>query len=357
MGELLVIDGSRGEGGGQVLRSALALSLLTGRPFRLINLRAGRPKPGLAAQHLASLRAAALVGQGQVRGGTLGSREVTFMPGPVRGGDWDLDIGTAGAIALVIHTVYLPLLLRGDRVSRLRLTGGTHVKAAPCWEYLAWTWAKYLERLGGQIDLRLERRGFFPAGGGRVDVQIAPGQTLNGLVLAEASPSTPLSPGEIRGLSFAAGGPPATRSPAAIAAEQGQAFNGTLAAHGLRSQIEVQFEHAAQVGTYVGGLLPTSPVPTFHFALGEPGVRAHVVGVTAARLLLEHWQMAPHAVDAHAADQLLLPLVFASGPSRFPVVTVTQHLLTNAEVIGLFVDRVIRIEGAIGQPGWVEIAS
>lgn len=356
MGELLVIDGSQGEGGGQMLRSALALSLLTGRPFRLIHIRARRPKPGLAAQHLASLRAAALVGQAQVHGGTLGSREVTFVPGPVRGGAWDVDIGTAGAIALVIHTVYLPLLLRGDRGSRLRLTGGTHVKAAPCFEYLAWTWAKYLERLGGQIDLRLERRGFFPAGGGRVAVQIDPGQTLTGLVLAEEPTSTTIVPGEIRGVSFAAGGPPATRSPADIAAEQAQAFSDTLAAHGLRCAVEVQFERGARVGTYVGGLLPTSPVPTFHFALGERGLRASQVGVAAARHLLEHWQTAPSAVDAHAADQLLLPLVFASGPSRFPVVTVTQHLLTNADVIGHFLDRPIRITGAIGQPGWVEIA-
>jgi RNA 3'-terminal phosphate cyclase (ATP) len=252
--------------------------------------------------------------------------------------------------------VYLPLLLCGDRISRLHLTGGTHVKAAPCWEYLVWTWAKYLERIGGRIELHLARRGFFPAGGGRVAVQIAPGQTLTGLVLSEEANFTPHSPGEIRGLSFAAGGPPATRSPADIAADQAKAFSDTLASFGLCSQVKVQFEHAAKVGTYVGGLLPTSPVPTFHFALGERGLRADQVGVAAARHLVDHWQTAPQAVDAHAADQLLLPLVFASGPSRFPVVAITQHLLTNADVIGHFLDRPIRITGALGQPGWVEIS-
>src|SRR5947209_8496542 len=142
--ERIEIDGSHGEGGGQVLRSSLALSLLTGRPFRLYNVRANRERPGLQPQHLMSVRAAAEVGQAEVRGGALGSRELFFTPDAVRAGDYDFNIGTAGATTLVLHTVYLPLLLRGEGPSTVTVTGGPHNLAPPCYHFQETTWAPYL---------------------------------------------------------------------------------------------------------------------------------------------------------------------------------------------------------------------
>jgi len=355
MSEPILIDGSEGEGGGQMLRSALTLSLLTGRPFHLFNVRANRPKPGLAAQHLASVEAAARVGQATVRGNQLGSREVLFMPGPVRAGDYEFRIGTAGATALVLQTIYLPLMLRGDRPSQVSVLGGTHVKAAPCFDYLQHTWSKYLELLGGQIQLKLEKRGFYPQGGGAMRAQIAPCPKLR--AFQPSTPTAPRAAPHIDCYSYAQGDRSVSRDPSELAQEQVEGFTAVLEEESLPVRVRLEHTQSRQVGTYIGGLLPTTPVPTFHFALGERGVRARQVGQAAAQQLLEHWRAAPRAVDAHAADQLLLPLVFAAGASRFQVAAVTQHLLTNAAVIARFLDRPIQITGTLHEPGCVEIAA
>jgi RNA 3'-terminal phosphate cyclase (ATP) len=162
---MIEIDGSEGEGGGQILRSALALSILTGRQFKLINIRARRPKPGLAPQHLACVRAAANICSGQYKGGTIGSSVVVFEPGECKSGQYFLGVNTAGATPLILHTVYLPLALRGAGESRLTITGGTHVKAAPCYHYLETTWAGFLRNMDIEIDLEMVRPGFYPAAG------------------------------------------------------------------------------------------------------------------------------------------------------------------------------------------------
>src|SRR5436309_2006179 len=133
---MIELDGSFGEGGGQILRSSLALSLLTGQPFRLVKIRANRPKPGLHPQHLTAVRAAATVGRATVRGDALRSRELTFEPREVQPGPHRFDIGTAGATGLVLHTVYLPLAWRTGRPSELTLIGGTHVTTSPCFHFL-----------------------------------------------------------------------------------------------------------------------------------------------------------------------------------------------------------------------------
>src|SRR5436305_1872307 len=171
---MIEIDGSFGEGGGQVLRSSLALSLLTGRPFHLRNIRARRPKPGLQPQHLMSVRAAATVGQAQTRGASLHSSDLTFEPGAVKPGRYRFDIGTAGATSLVLHTVYLPLMLGQDGPSELTLTGGTHVKTSPSFHFLDRTWRAYLEAVGLRLRLEMVRPGFYPRGGGEVRAVLQP---------------------------------------------------------------------------------------------------------------------------------------------------------------------------------------
>src|SRR5437870_4254055 len=179
----LDLDGSFGEGGGQILRTSLALALLTGRAFHLRNVRSRRPKPGLQAQHLMSVRAAAAIGQASVRGASLGSGDLVFEPGDVTPGTYTFPIGTAGATGLVLHTVYLPLALRTDAPSEITLQGGTHVTTSPCFHFLEITWRAYLEHLGLRIGLKLVRPGFYPRGGGVIRGHIQPCSPLLGLKL------------------------------------------------------------------------------------------------------------------------------------------------------------------------------
>ena len=180
--EVLVVDGARG--GGQILRSALSLALCLGRPFRIINIRAVRPRPGLARQHLTAVMAAAEVGQAHVEGATQGSRELLFVPGAVKGGDFHFQIGTAGSTTLVLQTV-LPALLCLDTASRLIIEGGTHNLLAPPYEFLKLAFLPLLKRMGPDVDIRLECPGFYPRGGGRIDVEVKPAPRLQPLHLPE----------------------------------------------------------------------------------------------------------------------------------------------------------------------------
>src|SRR5205823_7820052 len=176
----LELDGSFGEGGGQILRTTLALSLITGKAFHLRNVRAKRSKPGLQPQHLMSVRAAATVGQATVRGDSKGSTDLVFEPGEVKPGKYRFDIGTAGATGLVLHTLYLPLMLGKDGPSELTLTGGTHVTTSPCFHFLDVTWRAYLEQFGLKLRLRMDRPGFYPRGGGIVKVILQPAEAGHG---------------------------------------------------------------------------------------------------------------------------------------------------------------------------------
>jgi RNA 3'-phosphate cyclase len=179
---MLTLDGSAGEGGGQILRSALALSLLTGTPFRIEKIRARRAKPGLLRQHLTAVQAAARIGSAQVEGAELGSRALTVRPGTVAPGEYHFAIGSAGSACLVVQTVLPPLLLASGP-SVLIVEGGTHNPAAPSWDFLARVFFPLLERMGARIRTKLERHGFYPAGGGRLRVEIDPVSTLAPLEL------------------------------------------------------------------------------------------------------------------------------------------------------------------------------
>ena len=185
---LLELDGSFGEGGGQILRTSLALSLLTGRAFHLCNVRAGRAKPGLQPQHLQSVRAASTIGRAQTRGASPGSTDLVFEPGPVTQGRYRFDIGTAGATGLVLHTIYLPLALCGTSPSEVTLIGGTHVRTSPAFDFLNTTWRRYLAACGLRLSLKLVRPGFYPRGGGVVEASIQAGPRLRGITLGDRGP-------------------------------------------------------------------------------------------------------------------------------------------------------------------------
>jgi RNA 3'-terminal phosphate cyclase (ATP) len=338
------LDGSFGEGGGQILRSSLALSLLTGRPFRLRNIRARRSKPGLQPQHLKSVHAAAEVGRAHVKGAQLGSVVLDFEPGPVQPGKYHFRIGTAGATSLVLHTVYLPLALAGA-ASTVTIEGGTHVPHSPCFHFLEHTWRAYLALLGAPIRLTMERAGFYPRGGGVIHAAIEPVKTLHGSPLAGAAAS-PVS--HARVLSAVAG------LPDHIVTRQAQRAMERLGGRGL--EIEVCAEHwPGGPGTMLGIELDTQPAPTFFFAIGERGKRAETVADEAVAQAEAFLDTGPAGIDEHSADQVVLPLAFAAESSSFAAARASQHLLTNIAVIQQFVDRRIECEGSDGTPGSVRI--
>jgi RNA 3'-terminal phosphate cyclase (ATP) len=341
---LIELDGSFGEGGGQILRTSLALSLLTGKPFHLRNIRAGRAKPGLQPQHLMSVRAAAAVGRAQTRGDSKGSSDLEFTPGPVRPGRYRFDIGTAGATGLVLHTLYLPLALGAAGPSDLTLVGGTHVSTSPCFHFLDTTWRRYVELLGSRLTLKMVRPGFYPRGGGVVEIHLEPCARLRGLPVLERGPVT------VSGFSAVAG------LPRHVAVRQARrAAHRLKQRHGIEADLREE-EWPGGPGSVLALVVDTATVPALFFALGERGKPAERVADEAVDEAAAYLNAGPAAVDCHSADQVVLPLALAAGPSEFTVAEVTAHLLTNVAVIRRFVDRDITCEGREGEPGRVRIS-
>ncbi len=339
---MIELDGSQGEGGGQILRSALSMSLLTGEPFRLQRIRARRPKPGLAAQHLTCVLAAQAIGGASVDGAKLGSTELTFTPGQVTPGKYHFAVGTAGATALVLQTIYLPLA-RCAAPSVVTIAGGTHVKAAPCFEFLERTWAGYLRHLGFDLGLKMQRRGFYPRGGGSIQADIAPCLHPRTLRAEPTPPQRAVCAGSI-----------ALGLPKGIAERQADRLAARLKKLKLEGDCDVEAGPGGP-GTIVWVEFPTAPAPTVFFSLGERGKSAERVADDIADQIARYIRSGVWPVDAHSGDQLLLPLLLAAGPSEFTVAEVTNHLQTNAAVLGRFSERRIAIEGDVGNTGIVRI--
>jgi RNA 3'-terminal phosphate cyclase (ATP) len=338
---IIEIDGSFGEGGGQILRTSLALALLTGKPFHLRNLRARRQKPGLQPQHLMSVRAAAEVGQAKLRGAALGSCDLTFEPGEVRPGKYTFDIRTAGATGLVLHTVYLPLALRGGEPSEVTLIGGTHVSTSPSFHFLDGTWRPYLAAMGLRVGLRMQRPGFYPRGGGVVEAFLQPCPGLRGLTLLERGAV------QVTGVSAVAG------LDVGIARRQARRATHRLSQEGL--EVRIDEEHwPGGPGSVLALELDTAPAPTVFVALGARGKPAEAVADEAVDQV-SAYLAAGAPVDVHSADQIVLPLALAEGPSAYRAAAISLHLTTNVAVIGLFVEREITCEGEMGQPGVVRV--
>ena len=178
----VILDGSFGEGGGQILRTALSLSVVTGKPFFIEKIRAGRERSGLLRQHLAAVLAAAEIGDAEVEGAYAGSTQQSFKPTTIKPGTYNFSVGTAGSGTLVLQTI-LPALMTASGPSQITIQGGTHNQAAPPFDFLAKTFLPFIERMGPKVEIRLEKYGFYPAGGGRFVVDIYPSQTLNAISL------------------------------------------------------------------------------------------------------------------------------------------------------------------------------
>ncbi len=319
--KMLTLDGSAGEGGGQILRSALALSLLTGTPFRIEKIRAGRAKPGLLRQHLTAVQAAARIGAAQVEGAELGSRALTLRPGAVTPGEYHFAIGSAGSACLVVQTVLPPLLL-AKGASVLIVEGGTHNPAAPSWDYLARVFFPLLERMGARIRTTLERHGFYPAGGGRLRVEIDPVPALAPLEL--------LKRGEIAARSARA---LVAHLPGNIGARELRVVNEKLS--GFKHRCEVmQLNDSAGPGNALLIELVCEHVTELFAGYGERGVRSEEV---AERVVAEvrAYLASDAPVGPHLADQLILPLALAGG-GAFRTLPLTPHTETNLDVVQRF---------------------
>ena len=323
--ETIALDGAQGEGGGQILRTALALAAATGQGFRVDRIRAGRLRPGLRPQHLAAVRAMAMCCGAEVHGAFEGSPDLRFLPGPVSPGDYRFDIGTAGAATLVLQAV-LPVLATATGTSRVEVCGGTHVPRSPSHHFLSRHWCEVVGGLGLRPRLLLDRAGFFPRGEGRVVGEVGPWARPATLDLSRRGAL--LSVRGIAGEARLRGGVARRAADAARALLWEQRRMDTewdvvvlkAASPGAFLQVEAVFE----TGRAAFGLL------------GERGLRAEVMGERAARRVLRFIEDDEAAVDPWLADQLAVPLALAGGGGRLRTAEVTSHLETVAAILRRF---------------------
>jgi RNA 3'-terminal phosphate cyclase (ATP) len=339
---ILRVDGAQGEGGGQVLRTALALSAIRGIPVEIHSIRARREVPGLQAQHLTAVTALGQITDARVEGASLGSRQVLFAPGPVRPGEYRFDVGTAGSAALVLQTILLPLALAGGP-SRIVLTGGTHVPWSPPAHYLSEVLFPVLAQMGLMARLHLERWGFYPRGGGRVVVEVDGGRG--------ARPITLVRPGgaiRLHGVSAVAS---LSRR---IAERQRDRALRRLETEGLQAEITVAEVEAHGAGTFLMLVADLGGLPAGFSSLGERGRPAEQVADEVVNGLLDFLK-AEAGCDPHLADQLILPMALAPGTSRLTTSRVTQHLLTTIQIVQEGLGCPMQVGGEEGSAGQVTI--
>jgi RNA 3'-terminal phosphate cyclase (ATP) len=358
---LLTIDGSYGEGGGQVLRSSLALSAITGRPVRLEKIRAGRRKPGLQPQHLTGVRALAKICDAQVEGARIHSQELSFRPqAAARPGCYTLDVaqaakgGSAGSVSLLLQAILLPLAL-APGTTEVTLRGGTHVAWSPTYDYLKRVYLPVLAQIGISARVQIKRWGWYPVGGGEIRARIegqevgavspapGPGQDLpRGLAGVDLQERGELL--RVRGFSAS------SNLPKHIRVRQEQAALQMLRSNHVNARIDIVDAPAKGQGTAVFLWTESQNAVAGFTSLGERGKPAERVAEEAAQDLLDYLHGGA-ALDRYLADQLVLPLALARGPSLFSTQEVTRHLLTNAWLVNHFLPGSVRVEGGEGQPG------
>jgi RNA 3'-terminal phosphate cyclase (ATP) len=326
---MIVIDGSEGEGGGQVLRTALSLSLVTGQPFTMKNIRANRERTGVMRQHMTAVEAACAIGGTVCDELDVGASELTFVPGNVKAGDYHFAVGTAGSTSLVLQTV-LPPLLFADGPSRLVLEGGTHNIYAPPFDFIERVFLPIINRMGPRVTATLKRPGFYPAGGGHVEVEVEPARALEPIELIDR--------GELRRVEARA---MVAGLPGAIAVRELAAVEKIL---GWPEEVRkiVQLPERIGPGNIVMVEAEFDQVTEMSSGFGKLGVPAEAVGEHAAKRMAGYLASTA-AVGPYLADQLLLPLALAGG-GGFTTVKPSQHARTAAEVISKFVSLDVSFE-------------
>ncbi len=333
----ILIDGSLGEGGGQILRTSLGLSLATGEPLLIENIRANRKQPGLRPQHLTAVKAAAEVGSAEVKGAAVGARWLSFTPGRVQPGEYHFDIGTAGSTTLVLQTVLPPLMI-ASAPSCLVIEGGTHNPMAPPVDFLQRVFLPLVARMGPEVELSLVRHGFYPAGGGRIAARIAPAQAMRRLELVERGRVVSR---RIRAV--------VANLPEHIGRREADTARRKLGWEAKCISIESVDSHSP--GNYVTLLAECEHATELFTGFGEIRVPAEKVAARAA-IKARKWLDAGVPVGEHLADQLLIPLALAGG-GRYRTLEPTLHTRTNVEVIRRFLDVEIAAEEA--EPGVWEV--
>jgi len=338
----IIIDGSEGEGGGQVLRTSLSLSAITGKPVRIENVRGRRKKPGLFRQHLTAFKAAAEICDAKMEGAELGSSEIAFHPGAIKGGDYEFSIGSAGATNLVAQTL-LPILAHADKPSELKITGGTHAKWAPTFDFLDQAFLPQFRKMGGRTSAEIEAYGFYPAGGGAIRLAVKPTTETHALALEDR-------------------GERVSERVVAIVAnlKRGIAereLNTLLKAMNLKpEQGEIIHVDGPGSGNAVSLFLEHENVTEVFIGLGEHGTRAEAVAKGVAQQARNYIPakdgtgQISTAVGEHLGDQLLLPMALFKG-GVFTTTDISQHTRTNIDIIKRFLDIEVNMT-QLGRKCW-----
>lgn len=338
---MIEIDGSAGEGGGQILRTSLALSICTGQPFTLNRIRAGRAKPGLMRQHLTCVNAATEICGAEVVGAEMNSQSLTFIPGKLRAGDYSFNVGTAGSCTLVLQTVW-PALLMADAPSRLKLGGGTHNPMAPPFHFLERSYAPLMRRLGADVELTLRRLGFYPAGGGGIEVTIWPAEAkLQPFDLMERGPKV-----ECYAECFA----PAL--PRTVAQRELEHLGAALGWREDQLRVAPVRQNEGPGNALLATVVYENLSEVFT-QFGEKGVSAEKIARDLVREV-RAYQMSDAALGPHLADQWALPLALAvwkrQREAAFTCTELTAHATTNFEVIGQFLP--VKFSTSSSDSGW-----
>jgi RNA 3'-terminal phosphate cyclase (ATP) len=341
-GEIIKIDGSLGEGGGQILRTALSLSAITQTPFEIYNIRANRKVPGLSHQHLQAVNSTAQICNAEVAGNQLRSTDLRFYPGETQAGTYHFNIGTAGSVALVLQTIFYPLSL-ANKHSSIIIVGGTHVPHSPCVDYLRQQWLHFLKKIGFDAEIQTLKAGFYPRGGGEILVKINPSNPQHPLRINDRGKLI-----QVEGLSTV------SNLDVNIAQRQqlqaGKRFLGQSIPH----QISLSEIPSFGKGTMLLLVGKFEYSQCCYFGLGAIGKRAETVADEACNEFFTFLKTRG-AIDEYLADQLIIPLALTKGTSQFITPRITQHLLTNTEIVKLFLPVTIDISGNLHEEGVIII--
>ncbi|MBD3388882.1 MAG: RNA 3'-terminal phosphate cyclase [Candidatus Altiarchaeales archaeon] len=331
---MIEVDGSFGEGGGQILRSSVAFSALTGKPVRISKIRAGRTNPGLMPQHLKALEAALQLCNGEATGLEAGSMEVCFTPGDIMGGRLDVDVGTAGSVTLVLQCI-LPIALHADGRVELELSGGTDVNWSPSADYFHHAFKPLMERMGCEVEFDVLERGFYPRGGGRISVRVRPWKNRRLLDLME--------PGELLGVDVYSVASDQLRE-RDVAGRQVKGFLKMVSPHHDVSGIHREYVGSQSVGSSFTAVAVCENSVKGVCTLGERGIKAEDVGGKAADTLLSELAN-PGPLDVHMVDQIMPYIALAGGRIRSSALS--GHARANLEVARIFGYPLRFEEGAI----------
>ncbi len=344
---MIEIDGSYGEGGGQILRTAVSLAALTMKSIRISNIRSGRPTPGLKRQHIAGIEITGRIVDADIRGLEVGSTSVEFAPRERCGGTFSYDVGTAGSISLVLQATLPPAVLSPNSVS-FKLRGGTDVKWSPPVDYLYNVFAHVLGMLGLKIEILQKKRGHFPRGGGEVICDVTPVDSIKPIECVQLGPIT-----SVGGISHC------VRLPSHVAERQATAAEEMIRQH-LETDPKITREsyqknndpHLGPGSGIVVWAESEHGVRMGADALGERGKSAESVGAEAASHLVTDFRT-DMAIDSHLCDMLIPYLAVATGTSKIGVTRITSHLTTNIWTVKQILGTRIELQGKIGEPGIV----